>query len=422
VALFAAALLSGAARAECAAADRPDADILVAVRDAAPFTYLDDGLWQGLAVDIWNRVNLSLGTALDLPIGGSGRSEPPVIGWVACDSIDEQEAAMRAGRVDVVISPLTITSERLRSYDFSQQYLASGLALALPRSDAIDFAQATRILRQTLFQPTVAQAVVLFLGFNLVMAFFIRRLLMREEPLGPWHPRPVLEAVIRTIGLRGVGDGYTSAAAKVLEIFMAIVGTALSATILGVLTTSFVGSVGEGRRIGPQEMTGMRIATLKCSTAQAYLAEQYAALGREMAEDDPLRPVLAARLDWLACPEGAPIAGPAEMSEPTGLAGAVILTGSWPAAAQLLADGEVDAVLGDWIGLTYASRTDRFAGLIEVQKEVYRNEPYGWAIARGPGSDRLRQAIDEGLIAQIRDVGWRPRLERHLGAGSVSPN
>ncbi|MEM7491516.1 MAG: transporter substrate-binding domain-containing protein, partial [Pseudomonadota bacterium] len=148
---------------------------MVAIRQAPPFTFVDGGLRQGLAVDLWDRV------ALDL-FGGSGPAGTGLsdgtgdtrVGFILCDSIDEQEAAMAAGVADVVISPLTITAERMESYDFSQQYLASGLSLALPQSNAIDFGQATGVLLETLGQPTVAQAIVLFLGFNLFMAFLIR--------------------------------------------------------------------------------------------------------------------------------------------------------------------------------------------------------------------------------------------------------
>ncbi|MCY4179734.1 MAG: hypothetical protein OXD48_05570 [Litoreibacter sp.] len=89
----------------------------------------------------------------------------------------------------------------------------------------------------------------------------------------------------------------------------------------------------------------------------------------------------------------------------------------------MLEAGEVEAVLGDWVAMTYLVREGALKGAdIEVQDRVYLNEPYGWAVARKPGSDQLRRAIDSALILQMRDPGWRKRLEDELGAGSVAPH
>lgn len=336
---------------------------------------------------------------------------------------------MRRGFVDVVISPLTITAERMRSYDFSQQFLSSGLTLALPHSNAIDFQEATSVLTETLMQPTVARAIVLFLSFNLIMAYLIRFVLVtpEDEPrrgrLGSWL-RYILEAIMRTIGLRGVDDGYFTTASKVLEIFLAVVGTALSATILGVLTTAFVGSIGSQRAIDPRSLSTMRLATLECSTSQQFIREQYLDLTAKYVLGDPLRPELDRRIDLLACPRQVRDGEQEEDDDLTspGLRGSVVLTHRWVDAMQLLADGKVDGVLGDWVALTYLSRTDLFAGRVTVQPSVYRNEPYGWGIARKDGSTELRAAIDRALISQMREVDWRKNLEAELGAGSVSPN
>ena len=410
-----------------------DPDIVVAIRKAVPFTVPGSGeKHSGFAVDLWEDVALRVpkegSTLLDLEeLAERPKAERdalrPSVDYAVCTSIDEQEQAMASGQVDVVISPLTITAARMEKYDFSQQYLSSGLALALPRSNAIDFEQATAVVTETLFQPTVARAIVGFLAFNLVMAFLIRAFLIGKD--GPLFigVRHVLEAITRTVGLRGVGDDYSTATAKLLEIFMAIVGTALSATILGVLTTAFVGSIGQSRDIPARNFTTMHIATLKCSTAQTYLFDQYEALDEGMAADDPLKSVLAERLTWLACDEDTRIDGPAEMSEPTGLPGRIVLAREWEQALKMLEAGEVEAVLGDWVAMTYLVREGALKGAdIEVQDRVYLNEPYGWAVARKPGSDQLRRAIDSALILQMRDPGWRKRLEDELGAGSVAPH
>ncbi|MDW4497083.1 transporter substrate-binding domain-containing protein [Sulfitobacter sp. D35] len=435
VALFSFWTLHGtAALAQSCIESRPDADIVVAIRDSPPFSSFDeDGVATGFSVRVWEKVARRLWKDLDAPPSArdiaamSFEERKPLlrsVAYVSCETIDQQEAAMAQGLIDVVISPLTITAERMERYDFSQQFLSSGLTLALPHSNAIDFADATEVLIETVTQPGVVRAVVIFLTFNLIMAYLLRAALVvpEDEPSRgkvSSGMRYMLEATMRSIGVRGVDEAYYTNLSKVLEIFLAVVGTALSATILGVLTSAFVGSIGTHRAVDPRALTSMRIATLDCSTSQEFLREQYAALDPYFAEDDPARDAYEARLGHLACPRMEPTDTAAT---DVALPGEVVLTKRWVDAMHMLANGRVDGVLGDWVALTYLSRTDLFAGQVTVQPSVYRNEPYGWGIARKEGATELRAAIDRGLIAQMRDIDWRKNLEAELGAGAVSPN
>lgn len=402
---------------------RPAGDIVVALRDnAEPFAYFDDhGDPAGFAYELWRQVEKRLEV-----IDAAGRSVAPQVTFIPCNTIDGQEVALVEGRVDVVIAPLTITSERMNSYDFSQQYLSSGLALALPPSNAIDFEQAMEIVGETVLHPTVAQAVLLFLSFNLFMALLIRWLLLEPHEksssgVSLWL-RSLLEAMIRTIGLRGVGDKYSTAIAKVLEIFLAVVGTALSATLLGVLTSAFVGSVGGQEKVPAYELTNMSIATLDCSTAQRFLKAEYDQRRADTQPGSPEALALQTRSNQLTCNPEDPERNDITVDDLPELKGKVRLVSSWRQAAKMVADGEVEGVLGDWIALTYLSRQEDYASQLAVLPNVYRNEPYGWGISHKSVSTDLRRQIDQALIEQMRRTDWRKRIEDVLGTGSVSPN
>lgn len=403
---------------------RPEGDIVVAMRDdARPFSYFEaDDTPAGFAYDLWRKVERSLSVLDD-----DGRSVAPSVSFVPCNTIDGQEIGLVSGRIDIVIAPLTITSERMLSYDFSQQYLSSGIALALPPSNAIDFSQAKDIVSETVFHPTVARAVLLFLSFNLLMAFLIRWLLFAKTAEGEhttaslWL-RSILESIIRTIGLRGVGDGYSTAMAKVLEIFLAVVGTALSATLLGVLTSAFVGSVGGQQKVAAQSLTEMSIATLDCSTSQNLLLVEYRKRLQDVDANSAQAEALRTRVAQLTCRAEDPEREDISVDKDPLLSGHVTLVSSWPKAANLLAKGEVDGVLGDWIALTYLSRQDTYGDKISVLPNVYRNEPYGWGISRASVSQDMRRDIDRALIREMRNRNWRKSIEGELGTGSVSPN
>src|SRR5699024_4813253 len=100
-----------AALAECAE-PADDTDVAVGIRNAPPFVTTDSirGL-SGLGVDLWRSIERDL----------QGRGLIGETELIEC-SLDDQLAALRAGRLDVVISPLTITGKRMESFDFSHQY------------------------------------------------------------------------------------------------------------------------------------------------------------------------------------------------------------------------------------------------------------------------------------------------------------
>ncbi len=350
------------------------------------------GAPQGLAIDIWSLVERELRAE-----GEIGLTE-----FIVCPSIRDQGRALASGALDVVISPLTITAERMRDYAFSQQYLSSGLTVVTRDSGAIDFRFATGIVLDTITQPGVVRAILAFLILNLVVALLLRWALRaeghdieREKGRVAAAVDYMIEAVSRTLGLKGVGDGFRGAAGKMLEIFMAVVGTALSAMIFGVLTSAFVGAIGAQSALPAEEVVTRRVATLANSTAQDFLQE----VDRQVTGPRP-RPFCAERA--LALPEDR-----------------CILTPTWGDAVAMLSAGDVDVVLGDWVALSFLARSDRYAGRLTVQAQTYVGEAYGWGIT--PGRPELRDAIDRILIDEMRQPGWRRRIEGALGTGAISP-
>ncbi|WP_195822718.1 transporter substrate-binding domain-containing protein [Roseobacter sp. MH60115] len=394
-----------------------DHDLVVAVRSAEPFTYMGpDGMPRGFAVDLWHSVS----TDID-----------KTTAFVNCDSIDAQEQGLRRGTVDVVISPLTITSERMLTYDFSQQYLSSGLTLAVAQDGAIDFEVAIETITDTVFQPTVARAIILFLLLNLVTAFLLRAFMLNLATGSEDDPPPgvvrtwmayMLEAVARTSGLKGIGDGFATLMGKVFEMIMAVVGTALSAMILGVITSAFVGAIGENPPVSAQALPGLNIAVLRCSTAQEFLRLETTEAAFRADEGSEKQEKLKARAAWLSCDGHGGNMRKVEAMPADGLPGGVVLTPTWKEGVEQLYQGKVEAVLGDWIALSYMSRRSPYDGQITVQDSVYRNEPYGWAITRAGGNEDLRRAIDSALIVRMRDTDWRKRIENTLGSGAIAPN
>ena len=405
------------ARAACL---RPGdgADVAIGVREAPPFIMADPIRGQrGLTFDLWESIARELGEA-----GLIGRTA-----FVECP-LGDQLDALASGELDLVISPLTITAERLERLDFTHQYLSSGLTVAQRSSSAIDFGYAAGILRETVTHEGVPRAILIFLLANMVLAAVIARGLRRSADFGivAGEALPLrlcrygIETIVRTIGLKGIGDGGRPTPVRIVEIFMGVVGTVLSATIFGVLTTALVGSIGGSRELVLADLPRHRVATLKDSTAQSFLeqlAADEAAKGSVRAATAGIDP----RLDpIMQVARSAAPAGGGCVDAATADSGArCVVVSSWQEAMQLLAQGEVELVLGDWAQLTYLARQPDLAGVVSVQSSTFRLEPYGWGVS--PHRPELRAAVDRALMRRVRSTEWRFVVQEYMGSGSISP-
>lgn len=392
-------LVALAVPAAAAACERPAGVALaVGLHHAPPFVSLVDGAPAGgLNVELWEEVAGRL----------AGAGLPADFAYVDCP-LEDQLAALADGRLDAVISPLTITAARMDRFDFTVQYLASGLTALAPHSGTIDFADALASVRRMLLHPGVPVAVTGFLLANLVLAWLLWMVLRRAGGLGEGRPAgPLhyyLEAVLRTLGLKGVGDRVISFAARVLESTMAVIGTVLSAIVFGVLTSALVNAFGSAVSLDPTELLDRRVAVVAGETGQDFVEQTH------------------------ALHAGGP-GGAAVRCQPAATAAATSACITLPtaeAAVRALLDGQAAAVVGDWARLSYLARQPRYADRVLVQSDIYHLEPYGWGLARAPreGIDRaaFAQAVDAALLEEMRSLSWRPRVESYLGTGTISPD
>ena len=249
---------------------------------------------------------------------------------------------------------------------------------------------------------------------------------LEGQPEGRAHrwSMHILEAVTRTIGLRGIKQEGPNVLGRLAEIALALMGTALSGIAFGIIASSFVAAGHKQALVPAKDLSEMRVAVIYCSTSEQFLRQQYQLrLEQDTLEEQEAR-ALSAFIDQLGCQDG--MGEQINASKPTeigeGLAGAVALTTSHEKAIDMMLDGKVDAVLGDWAELTYLSRLDKYAGDIQVQEQVYLNEPYGWAISDASDVSDLARRINTALLAHMRDISWRRRVQSTLGFGDVTPN
>ncbi len=90
--------------------------LVVGVHEAPPFIFRDQqGAWRGISLQLWDQIAGELGLRYEF------RQMP----------LSELLDALRTGEVGLSINPLTVTSERIQSIDFTQPYFTSSSAIAV---------------------------------------------------------------------------------------------------------------------------------------------------------------------------------------------------------------------------------------------------------------------------------------------------
>lgn len=110
-------LLIGLATTTRAQSDTLVKKITVGVKITPPFVMQDaNGSMRGISVDLWENIAQKMGLVYEYKLY----------------DLQELIEAVENREVDLCINPLTVTSQRLQRFDFTQPYYFSELAVALP--------------------------------------------------------------------------------------------------------------------------------------------------------------------------------------------------------------------------------------------------------------------------------------------------
>ncbi len=150
--------------------------LTIGLRESPPFIIKENDNYSGLSIDLWEKI------AGDLDIKYEYRHY---------NGLGQLIDAIAGGEVSLSINPMTVTSERLRMFSFSQPYFISNLAIAVHVKES---GQVMAFLKNFFSRQFLEVVILLFLVifiFGLILWFVERR--KNPEHFGK--------------GIRGVGDG-----------------------------------------------------------------------------------------------------------------------------------------------------------------------------------------------------------------------
>ncbi|NBB79103.1 MAG: transporter substrate-binding domain-containing protein [Verrucomicrobia bacterium] len=234
-------------------------ELKVGLREAAPFTMqIGDGEWNGLAVDLWERIAEKNNYSFEYET------------YLLADLLE----ALESGEIDAAVAPLTITAEREKIFDFTLPFMQSGLAIAAEVKPTGWWHSLRRIVSLPFLQAAGALALVIAV-FGLLMWLFERR--KNEmfsgttvEGLGSgfWWSAVTMTTVGYgdkapvTLGGRIVGLVWMFAAIIIISGFTAAIASSLT-----------VGSLDSGI----EELDDLRsrsVGVIESSSAAAFLDEE----------------------------------------------------------------------------------------------------------------------------------------------------
>lgn len=346
----------------------------VAIRHAPPFVYEETNKLTGhvelvgIGVDYWQEVSQRIGVDYEF----------------VCLNLSQTLAALEAGTIDLAISPLTITRDREKAFDFSHQYFNSGLVFASsPTESNFDFSQAFNTLSNAFASSNMLYLFLVFSSLLFILVVlaiknidhYVAMPVMKDKSKPAMVVHVVLYSILNISGIRKDVFGFSSITMQLFSVVVLMFGITMSASLFSMLTAALTQSVSPKKDFSIETMDQYHVATLQGSTAEKYL---------ESSKKQPF---------------------------------SLELTETWQAALQKVADDKKDLVLGDWVQLVYLSQKPTLRDKITVHNQSFKFEPYGWGfITNHPIKDRVNQE----LIGLLREPLGSEIVKHYIGDQQIN--
>ncbi len=132
----------------------------IGVKSSPPFVMLDSSELYGLSVDLWEWIAPQINADYE---------------YIRYDDLGELLRAIEHREVDLCINPLTVTSERLQEFGFSQPYFISNMAIAVRKKEENSIMTFLRSLFSRQFIEVVVLLFLVIFVFGFVLWLFERR-------------------------------------------------------------------------------------------------------------------------------------------------------------------------------------------------------------------------------------------------------
>jgi polar amino acid transport system substrate-binding protein len=237
-------------------------ELQVGVYAIAPFVMNDKGELSGFSIELWNAIAARLNVKSTYRIA----AEPAIL-----------YADMRAKRIDLVASPVFITSERDEEFDFSHPVMETGLGIMVLEAPAAGSADhPLRDLLKIFLSPTI----LVWLGVGLLLILIPAHIIWfldRRNPDGVIASEKYFPGIFHAMfwaasalisQVQGVPGQWLARLFALVWMFGGVVFVAFyTAQLTSTLTVEKI----RGAIQGPSDLPGKQIGTIAKSLAVDYL-------------------------------------------------------------------------------------------------------------------------------------------------------
>jgi ABC-type amino acid transport substrate-binding protein len=325
--------------------------VIIATREAPPFVIKTAEGWQGITIELVERIARRLNMSYEFKEMG----------------LEEMLDKTAAGRVDAAAAALTITAERERQLDFTHPFFTSGLGVVVPRNSGLTWLSTLQRIASGAFLHAAGAllGVLTLVGVLVWLVERNRNAQFPKEPVkgvgsGIWWSAVTMTTV-------GYGDkAPLTLPGRILGLIWMFASIIIISGFTAAIATSLtVGQLSQTIE-GIEDLYGKRVLTAKGSTSAAFLDSK------------------------LIRYETVP---------------------SITDALEQLAAGKVDAVVYDQPILRYLVK-DNYVHDLRVLPNQFARQDYGIAI---PPGARLRERLNREILQIIQGGEWSPMLEGYLG-------
>jgi ABC-type amino acid transport substrate-binding protein len=235
----------------------------IATRNLEPFSFMENGERKGFSIELWSEICKNLKMDYE---------------WVELNSANEIIHSIEVGKSDVGVGAISVTFDRELIVDFSHPFYESGLQILVNKSD--DSSGSLISILKSLISwnfiiPVIIVLIVIFIMSNLIW-FFERKI---NPSQWPENNKPgIIESVWFTLTTMLVGGtdnkGPLGIGGRIVTIIWMIASTILISFVTATLTTTMTVNKLSSKIDGPEDLPGLKVATIKGSNTCDWLKQK----------------------------------------------------------------------------------------------------------------------------------------------------
>ncbi len=328
--------------------------IVVGTKPAEPFVIKNpDGKFTGISFELWNKIVEKLDIQYE----------------VKTFTLDGLLKAVENKEIDVAVSPLTITSEREKLFDFTHAYITTGLGIAIENNPKSNLFKILSNLFSLEFLNVISLIfiVLLFVGF-LVWLFERNK---NKEQFGDGITKGLGSSfwwAAVTMTTVGYGDkAPKTTGGRIIALVWMFAGLIMISGFTAAIASALTVNQLDFDITGLSDLHDIRVGTIKNSSSENFLTENSINY-----------------TTFSSIKEG----------------------------MQNITANKIDAFIYDAPILKYFVKSHNIANQIKVLPVVLNPISYGFAL---PSQSKLREPINRILLKEINSKQWSIIVNSYLG-------